>query len=138
MISLLENNSSNIHVVPNNYRNSLHWNAAHCLVTMKLLVYKLSGNEINIPEKYINLYKKGTSATTSSENIDFIELKELLISTVELLEKDYKDGKFTQYHSYETSYNVTLNSVEDAIAFNNIHEGLHFGYMLSMNNNITS
>ena len=75
MISLLENNSSNIHVVPSNYRNSLHWNAAHCLITMQLLVYKLSGNEINVPEKYLDLYRKGTSTNVDGDNIDLTELK---------------------------------------------------------------
>ena len=32
-----------------------------------------------------------------------------------------------------TSYNVILKTVEDAIVFNNIHEGLHLGYMMALN-----
>ncbi|RMG65283.1 MAG: hypothetical protein D6722_16080 [Bacteroidetes bacterium] len=43
---------------------------------------------------------------------------------------DYEAGRFTAYRRYETSYGVVLASIEDAIRFGNVHEGLHLGYMM--------
>jgi len=39
---------------------------------------------------------------------------------------------FTNYSDYETSFGLNLTSIEEAISFNNIHEGIHFGYLLAM------
>ena len=53
---------------------------------------------------------------------------------VDKLEKDYTENKsmFDSYSEYPTSYNYTLRSIEDAINFNNIHEGVHYGYALAL------
>jgi hypothetical protein len=56
----------------------------------------------------------------------------LALSTVDLLEEDYKNGIFKQFKTYTTGYNATLSNVEEAIMFNNIHEGLHFGYAMAL------
>ena len=54
------------------------------------------------------------------------------------MQQDYDNGLFTEYSEYTTSYNITLSSAEDAIAFNNVHEGLHFGYIMGLKKAIGS
>jgi len=49
-----------------------------------------------------------------------------------LLEKDHAAGKFKSFQPYKTSAGVPLNDVEDAIAFNHFHEGIHLGYILAL------
>lgn len=132
LVALLEKHESKINEVPVNYNNSLFWNAAHCLVTMQLLCYKLSGNEMLVSDELVNLYRKGTKAEEGSNKISLEELKKALIYTAEQLKVDFEKGLFKNYNQYETSYGVQLNSIEEAISFNNIHEGLHIGYILSM------
>ena len=56
----------------------------------------------------------------------------MAIELVSKTESDLKSGINWNYNSYTTSYNVTLNSIEEAIKFNNVHEGLHFGYAMAM------
>jgi hypothetical protein len=52
--------------------------------------------------------------------------------TTDRLDRDYQEGIFRHYVPYKTSYGVELNNIDDAIIFNNIHEGLHLGYMMAM------
>lgn len=131
MIQLLDRHESKATVTPTGYNNSLLWNAAHCAVTMQLLVYKLSGNNMSVSDELINLYRKGTKAL-EKDVTSISSIKELLLSSVTQLQADYDKGLFTSYSEYPTSYGITLNSVEDAILFNNSHEALHFGYMMAM------
>ena len=53
-------------------------------------------------------------------------------------QKDYDAGCFTSYNSYTVSTKSTLTNVEEAIEFNNFHEGIHLGYILAMKNSIIS
>ena len=132
LVALLEKHESKINTVPKNYNNSLFWNAAHCLVTMQLLCYKLSGVQMLVSDELVDLYRKGTKVELGENKVSLKDLKEDLINTAEQLKVDYEKGLFKSYDQYETSYGVQLNSIDDAISFNNIHEGLHIGYMLSM------
>ncbi|MFT7612776.1 MAG: hypothetical protein ACI9J3_001742, partial [Parvicellaceae bacterium] len=36
------------------------------------------------------------------------------------------------FTEYTTSYNITLKTVEEAIAFSNMHEALHLGYAMAI------
>ena len=120
-----------LNVVPEGFNNSLAWNYAHSVVTLQLLVYGLSGNEMKVSKELVDKFRKGTKASPVSQ-AELEELKVLAISTIDDLEKDYVSGLFTEYKEYPTSYGYVLTSVESAISFNNIHEGVHFGYALAM------
>merc|ERR1712194_272502 len=98
---------------------------------MQLLVYHFSGLPMHVSQKWIDMYRKGTFAQQEG-NITIPELKKLMNSTVNQLHLDLKNDIFLAYKSYTTSFGITLNSAEEAISFNNIHEGLHLGYMMAM------
>jgi len=134
-VAQLDKHSANSNTIPNNFNNSIIWNAAHNLVTLQLLAYKLSNLPMYVSDEIIELYKKGTSASESN-NIDLGELKTLLTSTSIKLKEDFENGIFKNYSPYKTSFGITLNSIEEVIAFNNIHESLHLGYIISMSKNI--
>lgn len=118
--------------IPNGFRNNIWWNIAHVLVTEQLLVYKMSGLPMRVSEELVNKFRKGTSpdGTTTDEEIELV--KDLLIVTVENTSSDYNKGIFKNFNEYKTSANVTLRNVEDALAFNVFHEGLHSGTILSL------
>jgi len=120
-----------LNTVPAGFKNSIAWNVAHLVVTQQLLCYKLSGLTLTLDTGFIDRYKKGSVASDlSQEELDTV--KSQLVEFSKKLEMDYKNDLFKSFNEYPTSYNVTLNSVEDAIQFNNIHEGLHFGYIMAM------
>tara|TARA_B100000809_G_C15129982_1_gene527971 strand:- start:1647 stop:2108 length:462 start_codon:yes stop_codon:yes gene_type:complete len=119
-------------VIPTGFKNNIIWNAAHVVVTQQLLCYKFSGLEMYLDYDFIDKYKKGSvgSSELTQEELDFIIEQLMLLPTK--LESDYSNTIFSNYNSYTTSYNITLSSIEDAIQFNNVHDGLHFGYIMAM------
>ncbi|MCX2718337.1 DinB family protein [Lentiprolixibacter aurantiacus] len=119
--------------IPDGFRNHIYWNIAHVVVTQQLITYGLSNLSLHVGAELVAKYSKGTvpeSVTVSTEELE--ELQKLLFSTLEQTQQDYRDGHFKAYQSYTTSANVTLTSVEEALAFNVYHEGLHLGAILAL------
>ena len=52
-----------------------------------------------------------------------------LTDSIGWIKEDYQMGIFHEYKQYPTSYGYTIHSIEDAITFNNIHEGMHLGWV---------
>ncbi len=121
-----------IHTIPTGFKNNIAWNVAHLVVTQQLLHYKLSGLQCLIPDDLINGYKKGTSPIKAFAEGEFEEIKELLIGLPDTLEEDYNAGVFENYNEYPTSTGFVLTDIEAAITFNNFHEGLHLGIIMSI------
>ena len=124
--------------VPKGYRNSIYWNIMHVVVTQQLLVYGLSNVQMLLDSEYIKAFRKGTKTEQDASQDDIEYLKSLLISTIEKTQSDYAAGIFTTFTSYTVSTKSTLTNVEEAIEFNNFHEGIHLGYILAMKNTIIS
>ncbi len=131
--SFLENFSlEKLNKVPEGFSNNIFWNIAHVVVIQQLLVYNLSGLPMLINDAMVAKYKKGAKTENDVTQDEVNELKTLLFSTVEKTKEDYNNGLFKGYSSYTTSTNSTMVTVEEAIAFNNFHEGIHLGYILAL------
>ena len=121
-----------IHAIPEGFKNNIAWNVAHLVVTQQLLHYKLSGLNCLCPDDLIEAHRKGTSATKKFTAEEFDEVKELLIGLPDTLQEDFEAGIFETYTEYPTSTGFVLSSIENAIAFNNFHEGIHYGVIRSI------
>ena len=120
-----------LNTVPSGFKNSVAWNIAHLVVTQQLLCYKLSNLELNIDASFVDRFKKGSGVSEISQS-ELLVVKAQLMELPIKLKEDYAIGLFKSFNEYPTSYGVTLLNIEDAIQFNNVHEGLHFGYIMAM------
>jgi len=118
--------------VPEKFNNNLIWNIAHLVVTQQLLTYSLSGLPMHISDGLVEKYKKGSKVTGNVSQEEINEIKGLLFSTIEQTKEDYENGVFDSFQPYTTSTNSTLKSFEEAMEFNNFHEGIHLGYILAL------
>ena len=120
--------------IPAGLNNNMVWNAGHVIATMELLVYAMAGLKTPSGREFIDRYRKGTrpQAPVSAEDCHLFASK--LSSSIEQLEQDLETLDFNNYKEYTTSYGVTLTSVDDALAFNNMHEAMHLGTMLALRN----
>lgn len=119
--------------IPEGFNNNIWWNVTHCVVTQQLLTYHLSKNEMLISMDWVEGFKKGSKpdgTTPSPKEISFI--KDLLSSTQQKLQVDYFAEKLNNFNEYPTSYGYTLNSIDDAILFNLMHESMHLGTILAI------
>lgn len=123
-----------MNIIPKGFNNNLAWNLGHIIATQYVLIYGLSGLNIDIRDDVLLDFKKGT-LPKEKYTIDEIKiLKSLLIQTTKDVEKDYESGLFdtANYKVYETSYGVTIRDVSSAIALNCVHEAMHLGIMMSI------
>lgn len=131
--SFIENLSlEDLNKIPEGFNNNIIWNIAHTIVTQQLLVYKLSGLPMIVSDELVDSYRKGTKPEKdlSQSEVDFI--KGLIFSTIEKTEEDYKNKVFQIYNQYTVTTKSTLSNVEEAVEFNNFHEGIHLGYILAL------
>ena len=132
-LSFLEHYSlEQLNKIPEGFSNNVIWNIGHIIAVQQGLVYRLSGLPMNISEEMKTTYQKGSypTGTTTQEEVD--EIKDLLVSHLAQTKNDYTDGKFISYSEYTTSTGFNLNSCEEAIEFNNYHEGIHLGCILKI------
>lgn len=121
-----------LHVIPKGFNNNIAWNVAHLVVTQQLLHYKLSGKDCLVSDELIEKCKKGTKPTDKFSQEEFDEIIELFEGLPDTLEEDFDAEIFTNYTPYETSTGFVIDSLETAIAFNNFHESLHLGVIMSI------
>lgn len=119
--------------IPAGFINNIIWNLGHMVAAQQGICYKRSGVETRIEESFFELYKPGTKPEGFVTENEVEEIKELLTSTIDQLEKDYNTALlFKEYPAFTTRYGVELASVEDAIDFLPFHDGLHMGYMMAL------
>lgn len=118
--------------IPEGFNNHLLWNFGHVITTQQLLCYRLSGLDTHLPEEIIDRYRKGSKPTNGSHAEDMEPLRAACMDLLERMRKDYNTNAFKDYNTYETSYGLTLENIEDAIRFNAMHEAMHLGYFMAL------
>ncbi len=121
-----------LHIIPDGFNNNIAWNIAHLVVTQQLLHYKLSGKDCLVSDDLITAYKKGTSPSGTFSKKEFDEVLELFQGLPATLEEDFDARVFKEYSEYKTSTGFVIDSMEKAIIFNNFHESLHLGVIMSL------
>ena len=121
-----------INKIPDGFTGNIAWHIGHIITTQQGLIYGLSRTPMNLEKEFMDKYKKGTKplAPITQQELDLI--KSELSAQPEKLLTDLEQNIFQSYTTYATSFGNTMNSVEEAIAFNNVHEGMHIGYIMAM------
>ncbi|OMQ12601.1 DinB family protein [[Flexibacter] sp. ATCC 35103] len=133
LVKILDNYSlEQLNKIPQGFNNNIIWNAAHCVAVQQALVYKLSGLPTMVSKEFIVKYSKGAKpeGDVSQEEVD--EIKVLLSTTLQQTKQDFSDALFVNFQEYTTSLGNTIRDVNGALEFNNYHEGLHTGVIMSI------
>lgn len=132
-LSIIEQFSlEQVNTIPEGFNNNLIWNLGHVIVTQQLLCYKLSGNRLRIDTGLVDKYRKGSKPDAPVGEAAYQQIKDYVFTTVDQMEADHKAGLFENYNPYATSFGITLDSIEIAMAFNNSHEAMHLGTMMAL------
>lgn len=121
-----------LNTIPEGFKNNLIWNIGHIIVAQQGLVYSTSGVKWHISKALYEQYKPGSHPTGNTSQAEVDELKKLLTDLIDKTETDYKNGLFKGFTPFKTGTGYVLQNTDEAIAFNNYHEGLHLGMMMSM------
>ncbi|KIA98248.1 hypothetical protein OA93_10695 [Flavobacterium sp. KMS] len=133
ILQFLDNYSlEQLNKVPEGFNNNIIWNVAHIVVTQQLLVYKLSGLPMMVSDELVAKYRKDTKPEGDVSQAELQEIKSLLFETIKKTEADYNANAFKTYNELTTSLGFIFKNIEDALSFNNYHEALHVGIMMSI------
>ena len=124
--------------IPRGRRNNLAWNLAHIVTVQQVLSYGLSQMPLCVPEEYRKLYARDTSPEAWTSPPDVLVLLEQLRTLPARTREDYDAGRFAGFQPYTTGTGIRMDSVEEAMAFNNFHEGIHLGIMMSIKRELRS
>lgn len=118
--------------IPKGFSNNILWNAGHMLVILQKLTYGLSGNTLLLSDELMNTFGKGTKPEEKYTKDTYEKVKKLLVCTAKDLKQDYESGIFKDFKKLTTGLGVTITSIEEAIQFVSVHEGIHYGYILAL------
>lgn len=132
--NIIETHSlEDLNTIPKGFNNNIIWNIGHVVVSEQLLAYKLSGLESTLSDEMINAFRKDSKSKQNLSKTEVNEIKSLLTSTLEKTKEDYYNDVFENYNAYTVSTTGnTLTSIDEALQFIAIHEGLHYGYVLAL------
>ena len=121
-----------LNTIPAGFNNNIIWNIGHVIVAQQSLVYKSSDLNMHISDELFQRYKPGTKPLTPVVQEEISELKTLLTSLIAKTENDFYNNKFTVFNERKTLTGFHLASLKDTFEFNNYHEGIHLGYIMSI------
>lgn len=132
-IKLIEGLSiEQLNVIPQGYSNNIAWNFAHIVAAQQTLCYIRGNAEPRLALEAITKYQKGTRPEDfiTEEELDLY--KEKAFTLLDDLKADVDAQLFNNYEPVTTAFGVTLNTIEDAVAYFSTHDNLHFGYALAL------
>ena len=121
-----------LNMVPDQFSNSIAWNIGHIIEAQQGLIYKSSDTPWHISMELYDLYKSGTKPERDLTQSEIDLLRELLSTQLLQTETDIKNNVFSAYNERKTGTGFHLSTLEDALHFNNIHEGIHLGIIMGM------
>jgi hypothetical protein len=121
-----------LNTIPVGMSNNLIWNIGHVIVSQQKLVYALSGLPMRISDSLFEKYQNGSRPDGKTTQTEVDEIKKLISEMVEKTKADFEAGIFKEFHPYQTKTGFHLGTLKEAIEFNNYHEGIHLGIMMSI------
>ncbi|MDH3651371.1 MAG: DinB family protein [Saprospiraceae bacterium] len=125
-------NTDQLNFIPTGFNNNLIWNLGHVLVSQQLLTYQMSGLSPNVEQSLIEKYRKGSGPDGKASDGEIQSIKDQFFTRIDETEADYQAGKFHNFQGYTSAYGLELKTIEDVLDFDNLHEALHLGYVLSI------
>jgi hypothetical protein len=127
-----------LNVIPVRMNNNVLWNMGHVIATQQSLSYINSGLPTAVDSSFIDRYKLGTKPNGFIDAAECSQIQQDLITHIDKLEEDYKQGAFVNFKGYvsKTYPGLVIDTIEDAINFIAFHEGLHLGYIMALKRHI--
>lgn len=127
--------------VPQGWRNHLLWHIGHLTYVQQALIYGLSGTPMpmdgSLFKAFSSWFGRGSSPLEWENQPDSTAVLKAHDHYWRSMADDLAVGRFKGYKPYTTAMGVRLSTVEEALAFNNVHEGIHYGLMVRLKGDLT-
>lgn len=130
--SIQELNGEQLNKIPVGFNNNIIWNLGHMVAAQEGICYIRAGLKAPSDEDFFNRYRPGSKPGAVITEDEMQQIKNLLLSSLEVLEQDHQNKIWAAYTAWSTRYGVEIKNIDEAINFLQFHEGLHSGHILSM------
>ena len=118
--------------IPEGYRNNIAWNFGHIVVSTQLLCYVRPQVDTSKEISFRTKYAKDSKPESFIEQEEIEELKKQLVSSINAIEEDLKNGVFKNIKPYSTAtYAHEMRSIEEILTCTLAHDSFHYGYALA-------
>jgi len=124
---------------PEGFANNIAWNVGHLIFAQQGLTYTRLGLKPDMTRQYAKMYSPGTSPADWERKPDTDELLDKLVALPQKLADDVAAGVFDNLELPTESPIPGMplpESIEHAMIFNQHHEGMHLGVIVSLMDNI--
>ena len=118
--------------IPQGFENNISWNMGHMIVVQQGICYQKSGLPQLISDNFGKKFGPGSRPEEIIGIIEIINIKQLLVTTLEQLETDYESRIFGNYMGWSTRLGNKVLSIHDGLEFLSFHEKLHSGTITAM------
>ena len=121
--------------IPDGFANNIAWNIGHLIVIEQVMIYERCGVDMHIDAESMRaMYWANTSPSDWEKQPDIAALIALLAEQPQQLENDLAAGVFTDkpFAPRTSGSGISISTLDEAIHYNNYHEGMHAGTMLSL------
>jgi hypothetical protein len=118
--------------IPHGFNNNIIWNVGHLVAAQQHICYIRCGKTISVPEEFFNNFKPGSRPDRFFLSDEEDEVKKLLFTSLDTLEKDIQQNRFESFTPWITRTGININNINDALIYMHHHEGLHTGIIYSM------
>ena len=118
--------------IPLGFKNNISWNMGHMIVVQQGICYQKSGLPQLISDDFGKKFGPGSRPEGIISVIEIVNIKQLLVITLEQLETDYESQIFGNYISWSTRFGNKAVSIDDGLEFLSFHEKLHLETITAM------
>lgn len=128
-------NENLLEVVPAGLNNNIKWNLGHIYMVTEKFSFQLTGEKVNVPDHFPELFNPGTSPKDwTVESPTKEELIILLNQQIERIEAILSQRIEEPIQAiYKSSTGLQISSIAECLSFCIYHEGMHFGAIKSIN-----
>lgn len=123
--------------VPPGLHNNILWNIGHVITDEVNMLYLPAGLASPLPADYVSLFDPGTSPADWPTPPDVAAVLERSRAMTGVLISDYEARRFSGFEPYNLAESYRLETIEEAIAYHTIHEGMHIGANLTLRRLVT-
>lgn len=121
-----------MNLVPDKMKNNLIWNLGHLVFTQQMLCYGLGGLPMNIDTAYFAEFAPDTAPTRQIGGAEILKIREAFMESFDKLASDIEANKLQDYEPWKLPTGIAIDNIADALVTNSIHEGRHFGVVISL------
>jgi hypothetical protein len=121
-----------INKIPEGFNNNIIWNCGHIIVVQQMLTYGLTDIPMPVSKELLNEFMPGSKPNQFYDQNAVDNIKNLLFSTYEQLTEDIVSGKLMHIKPFMSALKFEITDIESAIAFDQYHEAMHMGIILSL------